>query len=127
MGKATKPGAPGKLARMLLPLLLCACACPDPTYTDFDIAAQPAASALNEFAQQADVTLVFSYDAVAGMRSQALRGRFPVDEGLARLLQGTPLLYRKSGDGGYLVCPPAHCNMATGVSVPPTLSPSTPQ
>lgn len=124
MGKVTKPGAPDKLARMLLSLLLCACARPDPTYTHFDIAAQPAASGLNEFAQQADVTLIFSYDAVAGMRSQPLRGRFPVDEGLARLLQGTPLLYRRSSDGVYLVCLPAHCNMATGVAVPPTPSPA---
>ena len=32
----------------------------------FSIAAQPAASALNEFARQADITLVFSFDHVAG-------------------------------------------------------------
>lgn len=75
----------------------------------FDIAAQPAASGLNEFARQADVTLIFSYDSVSGVTSRPLLGWFSVDEGLARLLHGTGLSYRKSSDGTYLVCPSGAC------------------
>lgn len=97
--------------------LLCACARADPPRTRFDIAAQPLASALNEFARQADVTLIFSYDAVSGARSQPLRGRFTVDEGLVRLLRGAPLSYRKARDGSYLVCQPVDCNVPAHDSV----------
>ena len=70
----------------------------------FDIPAEPAASALNEFAKQADITLIFSYDLVAGESTHALQGRFTVDAGLTRLLGGTRLGYRHTADGPYLIC-----------------------
>jgi hypothetical protein len=110
MGKAIDAA---RVMRMLMLALLCACAQADPPRTRFDIAAQPVASALNEFARQADVTLIFSYDAVLDARSQPLQGMFSVDEGLARLLHGTPLSYRKSNDGSYLVCLPVDCSSTT--------------
>ncbi|MCD9032118.1 STN domain-containing protein [Luteimonas sp. Y-2-2-4F] len=75
----------------------------------FDVPAQPAASALNAFAMQADIALIFSYDLVAGVRTPALRGRYTVDAGLARLLRGTGLAHRRAGAGAYLVCAPAEC------------------
>ena len=75
----------------------------------FDIPAQPAASALNEFAKQADITLIFSYDLVAGESTSLLKGRFTVDAGLTRLLTGTPLSYRQATDGTYLICLRTSC------------------
>ncbi len=78
----------------------------------FDIPAQPAASALNEFARQADITLIFSYDLVAGKSTHRLKGGFSVDEGLNRLLAGTSLDYRQATDGTYLICAPASCGHA---------------
>lgn len=90
-------------------LLLSACAQADVARTQFDINAQPVGAALNEFARQADVTLIFSYDAVHGARAQALVGQFTVDEGLTRLLLGTQLLFTKSNDGTYMVCRPTEC------------------
>lgn len=75
----------------------------------FDIAAQPAASALNEFAKQADITLIFSYDLVAGESTRPLKGRFTVDVGLTLLLTGTPLGYRQAADGTYLICLRTSC------------------
>lgn len=75
----------------------------------FDIPAQPAASALNEFAKQADITLIFSYDLVAGESTRPLQGRFTVDAGLTRLLAGTRLGYRRTADGPYLICPRKSC------------------
>ena len=75
----------------------------------FDIPAQPAASALNEFAKQADITLIFSYDLVAGENTRRLKGGFSVDEGLTRLLAGTSLDYRQATEGTYLICARASC------------------
>lgn len=110
MGKTTKAPA-GTLVLALC--LLCACAQADPPRARFEIAVQPLPSSLNEFARQADVTLIFSYDAVSGARGQALQGRYAVDDGLDRLLRGTPLSYRKASDGSYLVCLPADCSAST--------------
>lgn len=90
-------------------LALCSCVRADQSHKRFDIAAQPAASALNEFARQADVTLIFSYDLVTGVQSQPLQGRYSIDDGLARLLLGTPLVHRRSTEGAYLICLFAAC------------------
>lgn len=79
---------------------------------NFDIPAQPAAAALNEFAKQADVTLIFSYDLVAGVRTRPLNGTFTVSDGLTLLLVGTALGYRQSEDGAYLICPLVSCQPA---------------
>jgi len=70
----------------------------------FDIPAQPAGPALNEFARQADIALIFPYDLVANDRTRALQGRYTVDRGLAVLLDGTRLGYRRAVDGTYLIC-----------------------
>lgn len=102
---------------VLLALVLCvlsvpACGAVDAGRVRFDVPAQAAASALNEFAKQADVTLIFSYDLVAGVRTRALKGDFTVDEGLEQLLDGTPLGYRQAVEGTYLVCPLVSCGIA---------------
>jgi iron complex outermembrane receptor protein len=97
------------LALMLSMSAISACVAGDTKGKTFDIPAQPAASALNEFAKQADVTLIFSYDLVAGVRTRPLNGNFTVSDGLAGLLDGTPLGYRRSVDGTYLICPLAAC------------------
>ncbi|MCD9007040.1 STN domain-containing protein [Luteimonas sp. XNQY3] len=108
------------LLALVLPLLgMTACVAADAKGKPFDIPAQPAAAALNEFARQADVTLIFSYDLVAGERTRPLKGSFAVDDGLTRLLDGTPLGYRQAVDGTYLICPLASCGVA-----PPAVSES---
>lgn len=92
------------LRALALALLACACAQADVARKRFDIADQSAAAALNEFARQADITLIFSYDLVAGDRTRELKGRYTVDHGLTRLLDGTRLAYRQVEDGTYLIC-----------------------
>jgi iron complex outermembrane receptor protein len=64
----------------------------------FDIAAQPAATALNQFAEQADITLVFPQAQVVDIRTGPLRGDYSVAEGLARMLAGTRLTYQQTGE-----------------------------
>ncbi|MGF7154921.1 TonB-dependent receptor [Novosphingobium gossypii] len=58
----------------------------------FDIAANDTATALNQFARQAGVHVIFPYDAVAGRRTTALRGRFTRGEALRRLIAGQRLV-----------------------------------
>ena len=58
----------------------------------FDIRASDTATALNAFAHQAGVHLVFPYDAVANRRVAALRGSFTRDEALRRLIAGQGLM-----------------------------------
>jgi iron complex outermembrane recepter protein len=57
----------------------------------FDIQASDTATALNQFARQAGVHVIFPYDAVANRRVAALRGSFTRSEGLHRLIAGQGL------------------------------------
>ena len=57
----------------------------------FDIPAQRADLALTEFAEQADLTLVFRVDEVRDKLANALQGRFTIEDGAQRLLAGTGL------------------------------------
>jgi hypothetical protein len=63
----------------------------------FDIQSQGAASALNEFARQADITLVFASAMVARHQSVTVRGDYTVLEALGRLLEGTGLSFKQVG------------------------------
>lgn len=60
----------------------------------FEVPARPAASALNQFAEQADITLVFSQDAVAGAVVRPLRGTYTTQQALAAMLEGTGLVWQ---------------------------------
>ncbi len=102
------------LALALPMLAVAACSPVDTAGIRFDIPAQPAAPALNEFARQADITLIFSYDLVANDRTRALKGQYTVDRGLTMLLGGTRLAYQRASDGTYLICPRGGCIPASG-------------
>ncbi|MDE0453428.1 MAG: TonB-dependent receptor [Gammaproteobacteria bacterium] len=58
---------------------------------EFDIPAQAAHTALTEFAEQADLTLVFPDDVVRRKSANALIGRHTLQEGVDILLAGTGL------------------------------------
>ena len=90
-------------------LAAAACASADAVRKQFDVPGQPAVMALNEFARQADITLFFSYDLVADVRTRPLKGRYTVPDGLTRLLSGTGLDHRQSGDGNYFICAKSSC------------------
>lgn len=57
----------------------------------FDIKASDTATALNQFARQAGMHVIFPYDAVANRHVAALRGRFTRGEALRRLIAGQGL------------------------------------
>jgi outer membrane receptor protein involved in Fe transport len=58
----------------------------------FNIAAQDAGSALNDFSRQAGIRLLFPYDAVEGKRAPAVRGDMTASEALGVLTKATGLV-----------------------------------
>src|SRR5262249_9416291 len=59
----------------------------------YNIKAQALGAALQEFAAQAGLQLLFSESDVAGMRTAGLQGRFTKDQALERLLAGSGLSF----------------------------------
>ena len=86
-------------AILLLGSLFLGVACPRAQATDapkrFDIPAEPVDVALNEFARQADVTLLFSSTLVASARTGGVHGTLAVTTALGQLLGGTGLGFRQ--------------------------------
>ena len=64
----------------------------------FEIVEQEAAEALAEFSAQSSLQLLFDYDAVQGLRTQAVSGRMRITDALGRLLTGTGLTYELVND-----------------------------
>jgi outer membrane receptor protein involved in Fe transport len=81
------------LIRCVALTMLGAQAFADPTLRHFDIQTQATASALNEFARQADITLVFASALVDKHQMVGIKGDFTVLEALKRLLDGTGLSF----------------------------------
>ena len=81
------------LIRCVALTMLGAQAFADPTLRHFDIQTQATASALNEFARQADITLVFASSLVDKHPMVGIKGDFTVIEALRRLLDGTGLSF----------------------------------
>ena len=60
---------------------------------DFAIPAQPLATALIAFGKQANVQVLTSGCTIARFRSQGATGNLPMEGALARLLEGTGLVF----------------------------------
>jgi len=63
-----------------------------------DIAAQPLAQALNEWARQTRITVVVSQDLVAGKQAPAVSGRLSARDALDKLLAGSGLVAHQDGN-----------------------------
>ncbi len=70
---------------------------------DFDIAAKKAGDALNSYAQQAGLQLLFPYDKLQQVRTGDLKGSFDKEEALARLLKGTGFEADVRDDGSIVI------------------------
>ncbi|TBU80757.1 TonB-dependent siderophore receptor [Pseudomonas daroniae] len=73
----------------------------------FEIPAGPLDQALGRYARQAGVALSYDAAQVRGRDSQGLQGSYSLDDGFARLLQGSGLSARRSADGYVLEVAPA--------------------
>lgn len=80
---------------LLLSTSLCDTARSDEPVYEIDIPSMNAAQALNRFAEQTGVIMLFSYDLASARRANAVRGRYT-------LLEGLELLLRDSGLSGGL-------------------------
>lgn len=69
----------------------------------FDIPAGDLGAALQTFARQARVEVIFSATQLRGLRTAGLRGRFPPREALGRLVRGTSLAIVQDRSGAFLV------------------------
>ncbi|ESQ84207.1 hypothetical protein AEAC466_10710 [Asticcacaulis sp. AC466] len=65
----------------------------------FDIPAETTAAALNDLATQADIHLLFPYDAAARTSAPALKGTYSIDEALALVMAGAGLEIAEQKDG----------------------------
>lgn len=68
-----------------------------------DISSQPIGDALNEFAHQAGLQVVFYTDIGRGLMAPAVTGAFTAKEALERLLAGTGLHYQFIGAGTVVI------------------------
>lgn len=66
----------------------------------FDIAASTAELSLRRFAEQSGLDVLYSTEAVSGVRTAAVRGELAPSEALALLLSGTPLVAQRQSDSG---------------------------
>ncbi|MEO7493970.1 MAG: STN domain-containing protein, partial [Massilia sp.] len=73
----------------------------------FNIAAGPAASAVTEFARQAQINVLASGETLAGIDTPAVRGTYSVTEALALLLSGTNLISKVNTSGAVFIMLPA--------------------
>jgi iron complex outermembrane receptor protein len=69
----------------------------------FDIPAQDVAAALEAFGRQSGKAVMFNRDRLTGARSRAVRGNYPADQALSRLLAGTGLTFRAASANAYVV------------------------
>lgn len=70
---------------------------------DFDIDAGPAEKTLNQFASQADVSVVYTYDAVEGYRTNDVDGSYEPEDALKLMTDGTGLSVFEGEGGAFAV------------------------
>ncbi|WP_237702433.1 TonB-dependent receptor domain-containing protein [Opitutus terrae] len=71
--------------------------------TRFDLPTQPAATALMAFAKQAGVEVLFSFDELKAVQSNAVAGLFEPAEAIDRLLRGTGFTAIRNSAGKFVV------------------------
>lgn len=83
------------------PIAAAAPAEPAAQVQSFEIAGGPLAEVLNRYASAAGVALSFDASTLQGQSSQGLQGTYAVEDGFARLLQGSGLRAVRQGEGVY--------------------------
>ncbi len=91
----------------------------------FEIQTQSTASALNEFARQANITLVFSTTLVAKHQTGGVRGDFTVLDGLKKLLEGSGLTFTQVSETTIAISPANKTDASQQTPVePPAAAPA---
>jgi hypothetical protein len=105
------------LAASLVSAGLCRAA-DQPSNPRFDIAAQSLSGALNEFARQSQLQILFGPGIVSEKRSPVLRGDMPARAALKLLLRGSGLTFTTTANGTILVGKGSQAPMASIQALP---------
>ncbi|SFQ56067.1 iron complex outermembrane recepter protein [Pseudomonas sp. NFPP07] len=106
-----RPVSPGLLQLGLIltlsssPLFIQASLADDAARRSYQVPAGPLSAALTRFAGLAGVNLSVDPQLVSGRNSGGLSGEYGVEEGFARLLQGSGLQLQPVGDQAYILTP----------------------
>lgn len=79
----------------------------------FNVPREPVSMAVGKIGRQAGVQIVVSGDIARGRTANAVSGAMPVEEALAKLLSGTGLVARKTGERTYVVVAAPQANAGT--------------
>ncbi|MEO0872368.1 MAG: TonB-dependent receptor, partial [Pseudomonadota bacterium] len=69
----------------------------------FNVPSEPVTDAVRKIGRQSGVQIIVSGDVARGRTANAVAGSMPVEEALAKLLSGTGLVARKTGERTYVV------------------------
>ncbi|MBI2262899.1 MAG: TonB-dependent receptor [Caulobacterales bacterium] len=83
----------------------------------FNIAPQPLAAGLQEFARQTDVELLYAPELVANRRTAGVSGSFTPEAAMQRLLVGTDLTFRQTGGNVFVLQAAGQAATQRGVGV----------
>ncbi|RUO18687.1 TonB-dependent receptor [Aliidiomarina haloalkalitolerans] len=90
-------------ASLTVPLAITAANAADEPAQEINIPAQNAASALLELAEEANVQIIFSPEALRSVNAPAIAGQLTVSEAIQRILSNTQLEFVKQNDTLYVV------------------------
>jgi len=105
MGKHRHGGAARLLAGLAVAALVAPAARAQEGSADFALDAGPAARTVAEFARQANLNVLATTDDLAGVATNAVRGRLRTADALARLLAGTRLVAQARDNGTVVILP----------------------
>jgi outer membrane receptor for Fe3+-dicitrate len=74
-----------------------------PRVVSFNVPAQDVASAVRAFARQAGVQIMVSGNVAQGRRTRAVSGKMTTQDALGRMLDGSGLVARATGESSYVV------------------------
>ncbi|MFS2026164.1 TonB-dependent receptor [Massilia sp. CT11-137] len=117
------PSRVGKLAIICL-LAVCLDARAQAPAREFDIPAGDMRTAIDTYAAQSGVQLVYRGAEVAGLVGHTVRGKMTPEAALSRLLAGTPLRVVRDGTGAVVIVR-APARPAAGVAAAPPGAPAT--
>lgn len=78
-------------------------ACAAAQERNFDVPAMPASKAIQTFARQAGINLIAPGEILRGVTTNPVKGKAEVQDALAELLRGTPLIAKKTGGNAYVI------------------------
>jgi iron complex outermembrane recepter protein len=77
-------------------------------------------TALESLARQADISVVYQAEQLAGLRTHGVQGNFTPQEAVIKLLKGTKLNLRTDATTGAMLIEPPHANGLSGNSNDPS-------